>query len=529
MRNSKPTIKLLSLAMIFILMFTTFASCSSSSKTADVSPSAKATTSIESTGDIMNTYKPTADENTITSEPTLDATESVISTSTAEETAQNTPAPEPTLEPTLGSVNTSTATPTKAPTKSPAKSPLKTATRVPTKTPKPTKTPSNSGSVSPIKDVKGAQIKQEYINHLEENYADYEEVPYGLDITKKTDLVSIFYSTWFNFVLGDKTNPPNITKILEEGKNTGVYKWGAENEFHYWAEPAIGFYRSDDAQVIRTHMTQLADAGVDFIIVDHTYMNGLRTTIPYEWDIYVTEPCTVLLDTIVEMREEGLKTPYVVFWSGSGNGTDWSVVQKMWKEFYRVEKWKDCFVYWEGKIFQLLTRMPSTPLSGRMKLTVREMWGLEYNLLPEHWSFLQRTSEPVKDSEGYTEQMCVCTAAQQTYMSLPTAKGRDHGIFMYSQWYHAFQHRPKVVAITWWNEWAAQRLRTGDGSYQFTDNYNQEYSRDIEPMKGGHGDLYYRWMKEYIRAYKATELCPVLVEYTYESQAKQYAITKYGY
>ncbi len=31
-------------------------------------------------------------------------------------------------------------------------------------------------------------------------------------------------------------------------------------------------------------------------------------------------------------------------------------------------------------------------------------------------------------------------------------------------------------------------------------------------MKGGHGDQYYRWLCEYIRAYRAGEDCPVLVE-----------------
>lgn len=29
------------------------------------------------------------------------------------------------------------------------------------------------------------------------------------------------------------------------------------------------------------------------------------------------------------------------------------------------------------------------------------------------------------------------------------------------------------------------------GESYFIDQYNQEYSRDIEPMKGGHGDNYY--------------------------------------
>lgn len=94
-------------------------------------------------------------------------------------------------------------------------------------------------------------------------------------------------------------------------------------------------------------------------------------------------------------------------------------------------------------------------------------------------------------------------------MSMPTAHGRDNGNFFYTQWKEAFRVHPKVVTITWWNEWTAQRFIV-DGETAFVDNYNQEYSRDIEPMEGGHGDLYYQWMKQYIAAYKAGESCPRL-------------------
>ena len=36
----------------------------------------------------------------------------------------------------------------------------------------------------------------------------------------------------------------------------------------------------------------------------------------------------------------------------------------------------------------------------------------------------------------------------------------------------------------------------------FVDEFDQEHSRDIEPMKGGHGDNYYYQMVDYIRRYK---------------------------
>lgn len=358
----------------------------------------------------------------------------------------------------------------------------------------------------------GLMKREEYIEHLAEKYKEYTEVEYGLDITKKTDVISICYSTWFTRILGKDTknpNPPNITEIL-----AGNQEWGGLYQFHYWAKPALGYYKSHDKDVIRTHMTQLADAGVDFIIIDNTNASAgwLETN---DWELFITLPCEAILDTILEMRSEGLKTPYVVFWSGVKPEFGWTVVNETYEQFLSQEKWKDCFVYWEGKPFMITTDLAE---NAPEHLTLRKMWGLKAQPEEGVWSFLDIKNMPNPDADGYTEQMCVCTAAQETYMSLPTAHGRNHGIFLYTQWYNAFQNRPKVVTVTWWNEWAAQRFEE-NGNNLFVDNYTREYSRDIEPMEGGHGDQYYQWLKEYIRAYRALEECPVLVEPGYENEA----------
>ena len=92
-------------------------------------------------------------------------------------------------------------------------------------------------------------------------------------------------------------------------------------------------------------------------------------------------------------------------------------------------------------------------------------------------------------------------------MSDPSnALGREGGCTFWHQWQNAFESRPKVVTVTWWNEWIAQRFEDN----KFVDNYSEEYSRDIEPMEGGHGSKYYDWMKEYIAAYKSHSECPEL-------------------
>jgi len=94
------------------------------------------------------------------------------------------------------------------------------------------------------------------------------------DVADRTDLVGICYSTWFDPIIDSngKNDPPNITEVLE-----GKRSWGGLHDFHYWAEPALGYYRSTDTAVIRQHMIWLAEAGVVFIIVDNTITSSSLT------------------------------------------------------------------------------------------------------------------------------------------------------------------------------------------------------------------------------------------------------------
>ena len=342
----------------------------------------------------------------------------------------------------------------------------------------------------------------------------------GLDITDKTGLVSICYSVWFDAILGKSggtvDNWHNITEIL-----AGKQEWGGSPSFHYWAKPALGYYSSSNKDVIRTHMTQLYTAGVDFIIIDLTnagdgYLGASA------WTEYIQKPMDAICDTIMEMRAEGLGTPYVVFWVGDGNGP---LYQELYDKYHAVEKWKDCFVYWEGKPFLITTHKTPEEFPLKDLYTVRSMWALGVKYDQGQWSFLSVNNKDkvTNGPDGKPEQVSVAVASQETYMSrLDTAHGREGGMFWYAQWLTAFKYQPKIVTLTWWNEWTAQRLDVGGGEYAFTDNYNQNYSRDIEPMEGGHGDQYYKWMVEYISAYKGGLECPVLIEEAYEDKLETF-------
>ena len=320
------------------------------------------------------------------------------------------------------------------------------------------------------------------------------------DIKSKKNLVGIMYSTWFDAVINDEP------KIISSGTCP-------VSTFCYWGKPALGFYKSTNKKVIKKHMQQLSSAGIDFIILDNTNMTPVNLN--KNWSGYIVEPMTAILDTIVEMRKKGEKTPYVANWIWTGNTPSsygvvpfvtWDSVNRIYDAFYKNKKYKEAWVYWDKKPFIITTSTPTS--SPKYKITTRSMWGLN-GVSGLNWSYLEKNNDkPGRNSKGKVEQIGVSVAMQASHMSnTSSATGRRGGRTFYEQWQTAFKYHPKIVTITWWNEWIAINQ---NGTY--TDLYNQEYSRDIEPMKGGHGDTYYKWMKKYISAYKANKKCPKLVK-----------------
>ena len=313
----------------------------------------------------------------------------------------------------------------------------------------------------------------------------------GLDITQMNDVVSICYSVWFNNVY--RPSIYNITEIRKENPNDP--QWGPVHAFHYWAEPALGYYNSDNVDVIRTHLRQLQRAKVDFIILDFT--NGLASML--------LEDAEVLCNTALELRQAGEDTPAIVFWCQNSADDRSSNGLKIYDLFYKSSKYDELFVYWSGKPFLITTEDPidANDQSLSNNFTCRKMWGLQNTLAPREWSFLQDEPQNVAMNGSRAEQISVSIAHQETYMSYETATTRRGGKTFQEQWRRVFSIRPKVVTITWWNEWMAQRFVDENGATRFVDDYSREASRDIEPMKGGHGDLYYQFMKTYIDAYKS--------------------------
>ena len=353
------------------------------------------------------------------------------------------------------------------------------------------------------------------------------------DVTGETragKTVGIFYFLWLSE--SDQKAPWNdgpydVTKILaqlpEEERNDPELSrselWGGSNHAFFWGEPLFGYYSVRDPWVLRRHMTLLADAGVDFLIFDTTN----AVTYPESFI-----PLCEMLETI---RAEGGKTPQITFMLNTEAG---KTAEKLWTEIYGTGRFDDLLFRLDGKPLLVGDPAQITSETIRENLTLRRAhWPFEMVNTQNAWHWEAAYPQPYGWSidENTPEQVNVSVAqnlrrfpdAKVTDMSSGYARGRsfcggkleedldtDTGRNFAEQWTRAYELDPPIVMITGWNEWIAGRWPRDDGKRMvFVDQFNREYSRDIEPMRSGHLDNYYLQMVDGIRRYKGAPTLPV--------------------
>jgi len=86
-----------------------------------------------------------------------------------------------------------------------------------------------------------------------------------------------------------------------------------------------------------------------------------------------------------------------------------------------------------------------------------------------------------------------------------------YGLNFQQQWDYAKESDPRFIFVTGWNEWTVGRYPNFiDVSNAFPDQFNTEYSRDVEPSAGILKDYYYYQLVENIRSFKGTEKTELL-------------------
>lgn len=330
--------------------------------------------------------------------------------------------------------------------------------------------------------------------------------------------VGMFYFLWHARPGGDP--PKNIAHILAQDpdalKKPNSPLWGPPGAMHYWGEPLYGYYHSLDPWVLRRHATLLADAGIDTVIFDTTNRRTYR-------DVYLH-----LCEVWSQVRREGGRTPQVCFMVNTKAG---ETAQELFKDFYQPNLHSELWFRWQGRPLLLCDPKEATPEIAAFftlrkahwpftLVNTQNAWHWEATY-PQVYSYDQDPAVPeqvnvsvaqnLRDTDGKVTNMSQGNGRGRSYHrgKKETAPGAvNHGYNFAEQWERAFELDPPFVMITGWNEWIAGRYSRPNLPIVFVDQYDQEYSRDIEPVAGLHQDNYYYQLVAGVRRYKGLPALP---------------------
>ncbi len=337
--------------------------------------------------------------------------------------------------------------------------------------------------------------------------------------------VGIFYFLWLG-QSGD-LGPFDISRILAHDPsaltNPASPLWGPMFSPHHWGESIFGYYVSEDESVLRKHAQMLANAGVDAVFFDVTN----QLTYPRSWK--------ALCRVFDRVRREGNRTPRIAFLCPFGDPR--KVVRELWNDLYGPRLYPDLWFQWEGKPLILADPALLGDEVVKQFFTFRKPQPDYFAgpTGPRQWGWLEVYPQHAFHArEGVPEEVAVGVAQNAVdgklgVLSHPRSYGRSFhdgrqpgpasqdqsGRNFAEQWRRALQIDPPFVFVTGWNEWIAGRFDSsfplaGSGPVTFCDEFNPEYSRDIEPMKGGHGDSYYYQLVAGIRRYKGARALPLV-------------------
>ncbi len=364
---------------------------------------------------------------------------------------------------------------------------------------------------------------------------------------KADKTLAMFYWTWH--IDGFVTNKPANVQELSEKYPEAMRDWDNKlwsdlntNSF-WWNESIYGFYRGDDKWVLRKQAELLANAGVDVIFTDNT--NAEMT-----W----RNAYTPLMEEWTDAMNDGLKAPKVSFmlpfWDQGYTNTQ---VQSLYLDVFRAGKFQNLWFYWDDKPMLMAIKGSFNASVSPIEKEITNFFTFRAGqpgyvvdrTNNSEWGWLSMYPQALyyKDNadrkDGVVEQIAVGIAMNHDYelgklaaMSGNNIAGRSYtseykdryvkegaeaskwGYNFAEQFNYALEVNPKVIFVTGWNEFRVGRYETWpEGSAAavenaFPDQYNDEYSRDIEPTKGKLQDHYYYQLVNFVRQFKGARPIP---------------------
>ncbi len=289
---------------------------------------------------------------------------------------------------------------------------------------------------------------------------------------------------------------------------------------HFWGEPLWGYYNSDDEWVIRRQIEILTIAGVDFIVFDATNYETFE-------NVYLK-----VLKVVDEYIGRGWNPPRIAFYT---HARSIQTAMKLHKDLYKANIYPTTWYRMHGKPLIIAytsldddlkeaslrrdTSYVPSPLPSEVLdffYFKKPQWPfdpvyqdgfpwIEWTYpQPSHGDIMSVTvaSHPnVPISRSITQGVENWGRGWDPLLKANIRDNVDKGTFFQLQWDHALQVNPGMIFIGGWNEWIAIKQPWGD-EYMLCDAASKEFSRDIEPMRGGYRDAFLVQMIQNIRKYK---------------------------
>ncbi|MBQ2255453.1 MAG: hypothetical protein II330_01195, partial [Clostridia bacterium] len=331
-----------------------------------------------------------------------------------------------------------------------------------------------------------------------------------------------YVGMFYFLTLGQHANHTGIydvDKITYEGTynkafthfNTPITPVGSA---HFWGEPVWGYYDSRDPWVMRKQIEMLTMAGVDFIVLD-TSNNVLYENVT-----------AVLFELLLEYQEAGWEVPRVVYYLGKHDlGADKAVFKQVYNIFYAKDTYKSLWFTPNDPEKPMIIAPDNVIAAFKTSSNAQEKsFAAFFDFRVTQWPIAAPVNEPVYEYGAPWISFEYPQTSQEGWINLSIAqhvtvnmtdtknsrgrgwhptekvKGKwkgenDHenwrqNLNFQAQWNTVFEMTPeqraqdaRFVFLTGWNEWVAEKIRTGSGTYYTVDTFNAEYSRDIEPSR----------------------------------------------
>lgn len=352
--------------------------------------------------------------------------------------------------------------------------------------------------------------------------------------------VGVFYFAW----LGSQgmTGIYDVNKLEQLGDDSPLYDTNdttgqsPTHQFHFASEPLYGYYTMKDPWIVARHVELLTMANIDYILFDYTN------------NTYYNDVARLVLETLRTYAAQGWDVPKVGFYTNTNSR---EVVMNLYTTFYAPGAYDDLWFRFEGDNRPVIVGI-STANGGATDQT-NPAFAIStdsdvyqyFNFYESQWPSTGVSNDekgfpwmqwgsPIPNLNGNASVSVAQHSLASVYFSDQrpnSSRGYDgqgnvnedwrQGSNFQWQWDTALKYADagmvKNIFVTGWNEWTAIKYVTGDGlgggkstsgytgkDVWFVDDYDAEYSRDIE-MGKEYGDGFYIQLVSNTRTFKMNE------------------------